>query len=225
MSRPAGYHHSAETRARIRAKVIEINADPEWRRRHCERIKAALADPQVKERHRAGIKAALADPEFLAKRAERIKAAWTDPETKARHSEAMRLALAKKAAADPATKARTAEKIRAFWTSEKRAEASVRAKARWSVPGAREAARQHRQLAAVIWKMKSAYARDLAAVIAVVTPDKIDDLGRSLERAKIRDIVSSDDAMRLASLLEGRQAQILAGNPLECERQFGKQTT
>jgi hypothetical protein len=58
MTKPGGWHHSAETRARIRANRLEAMRDPEVRAKISEATKLRMASPEVRQRIRDGIRAA-----------------------------------------------------------------------------------------------------------------------------------------------------------------------
>lgn len=58
MTKPGGWHHSAETRARISANRLKAVRDPEARAKISEATKLRMASPEVRQRIRDGMRAA-----------------------------------------------------------------------------------------------------------------------------------------------------------------------
>jgi len=111
------------------AALKALNADPEFKARHADRMKALNADPEFKARNAERMKALHADPEFKAKisklSAARMKALNADPEFKARNAERM-----KALHADPEFRAAASARMKALHADpEFRAAASARMKA------------------------------------------------------------------------------------------------
>jgi hypothetical protein len=71
--------HSAETRARIRARLQAFWANPENRQRQSEITKARMARPGVSERIAERTAAALADPIVKRRHVEGLTARFADP--------------------------------------------------------------------------------------------------------------------------------------------------
>ena len=83
-------------------------ANPEHRRNHARKVKAAWDDPERRENY-ANRRSRYADPEQKTKHSEHMKALWADPERRER-LEARRAGRW----SDPEAKARQSEKMRAY---------------------------------------------------------------------------------------------------------------
>jgi len=90
-----------------------LHADPEFKAKTAERMRALHADPEFKAKAAERMRALHADPEFKAKTAERMRALHADPEFKAKTAERSRERM-KALNADPEFKAKTAERMRAL---------------------------------------------------------------------------------------------------------------